>query len=71
MIKNAKVIVAKDGKLIVGILTYDAVMEKKPKPIFASVCIFDAMFLRLHLFKNILICNNIKQVTKTLPEKGL
>ena len=33
MMKNAKAIAGKDGKLIVGILTDEAVMEKKPKPI--------------------------------------
>ena len=31
MMKNSKAIAGKDGKLIVGILTDDAVMEKKPK----------------------------------------
>jgi phosphoenolpyruvate phosphomutase len=33
MMKNAKAIAGEDGKLIVGILTDKAVMEKKPKPI--------------------------------------
>ncbi len=33
MMKNAKAIAGKDGKLIVGILTDEAVMEKKAKPI--------------------------------------
>ena len=33
MMKNAKGIAGKDGKLIVGILTDEAVMEKKEKPI--------------------------------------
>lgn len=32
MMKNAKEIAGKDGKLIVGILTDEAVMEKKAKP---------------------------------------
>jgi phosphoenolpyruvate phosphomutase len=32
MMKNAKAIAGKDGKLIVGILTDEAVMEKKEKP---------------------------------------
>ena len=32
MMKNAKAIAGEDGKLIVGILTDKAVMEKKPKP---------------------------------------
>jgi len=31
MMKNAKAIAGKDGKLIVGILTDEAVMEKKPR----------------------------------------
>lgn len=33
MMKNAKAIAGVDGKLIVGILTDEAVMEKKQKPI--------------------------------------
>ena len=33
MMKNAKAIAGKDGKLIVGILTDEAVMEKKKRPI--------------------------------------
>lgn len=33
MMRNAKAIAGPDGKLIVGILTDEAVMEKKPKPI--------------------------------------
>ncbi|GAF88290.1 unnamed protein product, partial [marine sediment metagenome] len=33
MMKNAKAIAGKDGKSIVGILTDEAVMEKKAKPI--------------------------------------
>jgi len=32
MMKNAKAMAGKDGKLIVGILTDEAVMEKKDKP---------------------------------------
>ena len=32
MMKNAKALAGEDGKLIVGILTDEAVMEKKPKP---------------------------------------
>jgi len=35
MLKNAKAIAGNDGKLIVGILTDEAVMEKKPKPILS------------------------------------
>lgn len=33
MMKNSKKIAGKDGKLIVGILTDEAIMEKKPAPI--------------------------------------
>ena len=33
MMKNAKEVAGPDGKLIVGILTDKAVMEKKPRPI--------------------------------------
>jgi len=33
MMKNSKAIAGEDGKLIVGILTDEAVMEKKSKPI--------------------------------------
>ena len=33
MMKNAKAIAGEDGKLIVGILTDEAVMEKKQKPV--------------------------------------
>jgi len=32
MLRNSKTIAGEDGKLIVGILTDEAVMEKKPKP---------------------------------------
>ena len=35
MMENAKAIAGKDGKLIVGILTDEAVMEKKPRPIIS------------------------------------
>ncbi|MEA3470648.1 MAG: adenylyltransferase/cytidyltransferase family protein, partial [Thermodesulfobacteriota bacterium] len=35
MMKNAKAMAGKDGKSIVGILTDEAVMEKKPKPILS------------------------------------
>ena len=37
MMKNAKSIAGKDGKLIVGILTDEAVMELKKKPILSFV----------------------------------
>ena len=32
MLRNSKAIAGEDGKLIVGILTDEAVMEKKPRP---------------------------------------
>lgn len=35
MMRNSKAIAGEDGKLIVGILTDEAVMEKKPKPVLA------------------------------------
>ena len=35
MMKNSKAIAGKDGKLIVGILTDEAAMEKKAKPILS------------------------------------
>jgi phosphoenolpyruvate phosphomutase len=35
MMKNAKALAGEDGKLIVGILTDEAVMEKKQKPILS------------------------------------
>ena len=35
MMKNAKALAGKDGKLIVGILTDEAVMERKSKPILS------------------------------------
>jgi len=35
MMKNSKAIAGEDGKLIVGILTDEAVMEKKSKPILS------------------------------------
>lgn len=35
MIKNSKAIAGEDGKLIVGILTDEAVMEKKERPIIS------------------------------------
>jgi phosphoenolpyruvate phosphomutase len=35
MMKNAKAIAGEDGKLIVGILTEEAVMEKKAKPLIS------------------------------------
>ena len=35
MMKNAKAVAGEDGKLIVGILTDEAVMEKKKKPVLS------------------------------------
>lgn len=35
MMKNSKAIAGEDGKLIVGILTDEAAMEKKPKPMLS------------------------------------
>ena len=35
MMENAKTLAGKDGKLIVGVLTDEAVMEKKTRPIFS------------------------------------
>ncbi len=35
MMKNSKAMAGPDGKLIVGILTDEAVMEKKPRPILS------------------------------------
>ena len=35
MMKNAKAVAGKDGKLIAGILTDKAAMEKKKKPVFS------------------------------------
>jgi len=35
MMKNAKAVAGEDGKSIVGILTDEAVMEKKPKPVLS------------------------------------
>ncbi|KKL62487.1 hypothetical protein LCGC14_2184700, partial [marine sediment metagenome] len=42
MMKNAKAIAGEDGKLIVGILTDEAVMEKKPPP---SIDFVDRMYI--------------------------
>ncbi len=35
MMKNSKAIAGDDGKLVVGILTDEAAMEKKPKPVLS------------------------------------
>lgn len=49
MMENAKAIAGKDGKLIVGILTDEAVMEKKPRPILS----FDERFDLANAIKHI------------------
>ena len=41
MMKSSKAIAGDDGRLIVGILTDEAVMEKKPKPIISFERRFD------------------------------
>ena len=35
MMRNSKALAGKDGKLIAGILTDEAVMEKKPRPVLS------------------------------------
>ncbi len=49
MLENAKAIAGKDGKLIVGILTDEAVMEKKPRPVLS----FDERFDLANALKHI------------------
>ncbi|MCK4695014.1 MAG: adenylyltransferase/cytidyltransferase family protein, partial [Candidatus Cloacimonetes bacterium] len=49
MLENAKAIAGKDGKLIVGILTDEAVMEKKAKPILS----FDERYDLASALKNV------------------
>ena len=49
MMENAKAIAGEDGKLIVGILTDEAVMEKKPKPILS----FDERFDLANALKSV------------------
>ena len=41
MLQNAKSVAGKNGRLVVGILTDEAVMEKKPKPILSFEERFD------------------------------
>ncbi len=57
MMKNSKAIAGKDGKLIVGILTDEAVMEKKPKRPILS---FD---------ERIDIAESIKYVDAAVPQE--
>ena len=56
MMKNAKKIAGRDGRLIVGILTDEATMEKKPKPIFS----FE---------ERMVIANAIKYVDIVVPQE--
>jgi phosphoenolpyruvate phosphomutase len=56
MMKNSKGIAGKDGKLIVGILTEQAVLEKKPKPPI------------LTLDERIEIAESIKYVDAAVPQ---
>ena len=57
MMKNSKAMAGKDGKLIVGILTDEAVMEKKPKRPILS---FD---------ERINIAESIKYVDAAVPQE--
>jgi phosphoenolpyruvate phosphomutase len=57
MMKNSKAMAGKDGKLIVGILTDEAVMEKKPKRPILS---FD---------ERIDIAESIKYVDAAIPQE--
>jgi len=56
MMKNSKAMAGKDGKLIVGILTDEAVMEKKKKPILS----FD---------ERIDIAESIRYVDAAIPQE--
>ncbi len=57
MMRKSKEIAGKNGKLIVGILTDEAVMEKKPKPVMT--------------FKErIEIAASIKYVDETIPQNS-
>lgn len=49
MLENAKAIAGKDGKLIVGILTDEAVMERKSRPVLS----FDERFDLANALKHI------------------
>lgn len=57
MMKNAKALAGKDGKLIVGILTKEAIQERKPKPI-------------LSLEERIQIAESIKYVDIVVPQES-
>ncbi|MEN8223414.1 MAG: adenylyltransferase/cytidyltransferase family protein [Acidobacteriota bacterium] len=56
MMKNAKAIAGEDGKLIVGILTDEAVMEKKPRPI-------------LSFEERVELANSIKYIDVVVPQE--
>jgi len=56
MMKNAKAIAGDDGKLIVGILTREAVLEKKPEPILS----FD---------ERMLLVQSIRYVDLVVPQE--
>lgn len=56
MMKNAKALAGKDGKLIVGILTDEAVMELKSKPI-------------LSFEERIELANSIKYIDLVVPQE--
>ncbi len=53
---KAKEIAGKNGKLIVGILTNNAVMEKKPKPI-------------MDFLERLQITNSLKMIDKVVEQK--
>jgi cytidyltransferase-like protein len=57
MMKNSKAIAGKDGKLVVGILTEEAVLEKKSKPPILS------------LDERIEIARSIKYVDAAVPQE--
>ena len=57
MMKNSKALAGKDGKLIVGILTDEAVLEKKTKPPILS------------LDERIDIAESIKYVDAAVPQE--
>lgn len=57
MMKNSKAMAGKDGKLIVGVLTEEAVLEKKSKPPI------------LTLDERIAIAESIKYVDAAVPQE--
>lgn len=57
MMKNSKAMAGKDGKLIVGILTEEAILEKKTKPPILS------------LSERIDIAESIKYVDAAVPQE--